>query len=155
MGHPLYRTKCYISRVRQASSRVLLVYKNKFFARFAKQARITDADLWKTAQLANEGLIDADLGGGVIKQRIPRAGSGKSGSSRSIILFRRNDRAIYVYGFEKKDLANIRPNELEAFRELAQVILGYTNAEIAQRVEDGALFKVEKPEEENNAEKIS
>ena len=78
MGHPLYRTKCYISRVRQASSRVLLVYKNKFFARFAKQARITDADLWKTAQLANEGLIDADLGGGVIKQRIARAGSGKS-----------------------------------------------------------------------------
>jgi hypothetical protein len=141
--------------VRQASSRVLLVYKNKFFARFAKKARITDADLWKTAQLANEGLIDADLGGGVVKQRIARAGGGKSGGSRSIILFRRNDRAVYVYGFQKKDLANIRPNELEAFRELAHVVLGYTNAEIAKRVEDGALFEVEKPEEENNAEKVS
>lgn len=53
--------------------------------------------------------------------------------------------------FQKKDLANIRPNELEAFRELAQVILGYTTAEIAKRVEDGALFEVEKSEEENNA----
>ena len=134
---------------------MLLVYKNKFFARFAKKARITDADLWKTAQLVNQGLIDADLGGGVVKQRIAPAGSGKSGGSRSIILFRKNDRAVYVYGFQKKDLANIRPNELEAFRELAQVILGYTNAEMAQRVEDGALFNVEKPEEENNAEKIS
>ena len=133
----------------------LLVYKNKYFARFAKKARITDADLWKAAQLANEGLVDADLGGGVVKQRIPRAGGGKSGGLRSIILFRKNDRAVYVYGFEKKDLANIRPNELEAFRELAQVILGYTTAEIAKRVEDGALFNVEKPEEENNAEKIS
>ncbi|MHB1674732.1 MAG: type II toxin-antitoxin system RelE/ParE family toxin [Acidobacteriaceae bacterium] len=100
-------------------------------------------------------MIDADLGGGVIKQRIAPAGSGKSGGSRSIILFRKNDRAVYVYGFQKKDLANIRPNELEAFRELAQVVLGYTNAEIAQRVEDGALFNVEMPEEENNAEKIS
>lgn len=116
-----------------------------------KKARITDADLWKTAQLANEGVIDADLGGGVIKQRIARAGEGKSGGSRSIILFRQNDRAVYVYGFEKKDLANIKSNELEAFRELAQVILGYTNAEIAKRVEDGALFRVQEPEEDNNA----
>ena len=124
------------------------MYKNKFFARFAKKARITDTELWKAAQLANQGLIDADLGGGVVKQRIARAGGGKSGGSRSIILFRKNDRAVFVYGFEKKDLANIRSNELEAFRELAQVILGYTTAEIAKRVEDGALFEVEKPEED-------
>ena len=131
------------------------MYKNKFFARFAKKARITDTELWKAAQLANQGLIDADLGGGVVKQRIARAGGGKSGGSRSIILFRKNDRAVFVYGFEKKDLANIRSNELEAFRELAQVILGYTTAEIAKRVEDGALFEVEKPEEDKNAEEIS
>jgi hypothetical protein len=130
---------------------VLLVYKNKFFARFAKKARIPDDDLWQAAQLANEGLIDADLGGGVLKQRIARAGSGKSGGSRSIILFRKNDRAVYVYGFEKKDVANIRSNELEAFRELARVILGYTRAEIAKRVEDGALFEVKMPKEEDNA----
>jgi hypothetical protein len=130
---------------------MLLVYKNKFFARFAKKVRITDTELWKAAQLANEGLIDADLGGGVIKQRISRTGGGKSGGSRSIILFRKNDRAVYVYGFEKKDLANIRSNELEAFRELAQVILGYTNAEIAKRVQDGALFEVKRPEGDKNA----
>jgi hypothetical protein len=128
-----------------------LVYKNKPFTRFAKRARITDADLWKTAQLVNEGSIGADLGGGVIKQRIARAGEGKSGGSRSIILFKKNDRAVYVYGFEKKDLANIKPNELEAFRELAEVVLSYTNAQIAKRVEDGALFNVEEPEEEDNA----
>ena len=131
------------------------MYKNKFFARFAKKARITDTELWKAAQLANQGLIDADLGGGVVKQRIARAGGGKSGGSRSIILFRKNDRAVFVYGFEKKDLANIRSNELEAFRELAQVILGYTTAEIAKRVEDGALFEIEEPEEDKNAEEIS
>ena len=135
----------------QTSSGTLFVYKNKPFARFAKKTRITDVDLWNAAQLANEGVIDADLGGGVIKQRIAAAGKGKSGGSRSIILFRKNDRAVYVYGFEKKDLANIRPNELEAFRELAQVILGYTNAEIARRVEDGALFNVDKPGKECNA----
>ena len=68
--------------MRPAPSRTLSVYKGKAFVRFARKARITDADLWQAAQRANDGLIDADLGGGVIKQRIARAGEGKSGGSR-------------------------------------------------------------------------
>lgn len=126
---------------------MLLVYKGKAFARFCKKASISDADLWKAAHLANEGLIEADLGSGVIKQRIARAGEGKSGGSRSIILFKKDDRAVYVYGFEKKDRANIDRRELEAFRELAEVVLGYTEAEMSQRVKDGALVNVEAKEE--------
>jgi hypothetical protein len=137
--------------VGKAASKTLSVYKSKPFARFARKARITDADLWKAARLANDGAIDADLGGGVIKQRIARAGEGKSGGSRSIILFKKNHRAIFVHGFEKKDRANIRSDELVAFRKFAGVYLGYTNAELAQRVEDGALFKVEEPEGEDDA----
>lgn len=132
-----------------ALSSTLSVYKARAFVRFARKARITDADLWKAAQLADQGLIDADLGGGVIKQRIARSGEGKSGGSRSIILFKKNKRAVYVYGFEKKDVANIDRRELEAFRELLEVILGYTEVEIAQRVKDGALFTVEEPGEKN------
>ena len=131
--------------------KALSVYKSKPFARFAKKARIADADLWKAARLANEGVIDANLGGGVIKQRIARAGEGKSGGSRSIILFKKNDRAVYVHGFEKKDVANIRPDELEAFRKYAELYLGYTKAEMAQFIEAGALFQVRKPEGEDNA----
>jgi hypothetical protein len=88
------------------------------------------------------------------KQRIARAGDGKSGGSRSIILFKKNNRAVYIYGFEKKDAANIDRRELEAFRELADVILGYTDAEIEQRVTDGALLRVEEPGEDD-AQEIS
>lgn len=134
-----------------ASSSTLRVYKNKPFKRFAKKAGISDLELWKTALLANEGWIDADLGGGVIKQRIARSGEGKSGGSRAVILFRRNDRAVYVYGFEKKDLGNIRADELEAFRELAEVILGYSTTDLAKRIRDGALFMIEAPEEKQDA----
>jgi hypothetical protein len=100
-------------------------------------------------------VIDADLGGGVIKQRIARHEEGKSGGSRSIILFRKDDRAVFVFGFEKKDLSNIKPNELEAFRELAEVILGYTKAEMTKRVQDGALLSVDEPEEGDNGKEIS
>lgn len=126
------------------------VYKSKAFARFQKRAKLMDSDLWNAVWSAEKGLIDADLGGGVIKQRIARAGQGKSGGSRSIVLFRTGDRAVYVFGFEKKDRPNIRPEELEAFKELATVILGYSDAEMAERVRDGALFEVVAPEEESD-----
>jgi hypothetical protein len=133
----------------------LAVYKTKPFGRFARKARISDADLWETARLADLGQVDADLGGGVIKQRIARRGQGKSGGSRCIILFRLRARAVFVYGFEKKDLGNIRADELEAFRELAKLILGYSDAEIARRVADGALIEIERPQEVENAQNVS
>ena len=129
----------------KTDSKALSVYKGKPFARFARRAGISDADLWNAAQLANQGVVDADLGGGVIKQRIARAGEGKSSGSRSIILFKKDDRAVFVYGFEKKDLANITVKDLVAFRKLADAILGCTDSEMAQRVECGLYFKVEKP----------
>jgi len=125
----------------------LAVYKTKPFARFAHKARISDSELWETAWLANSGVIDADLGGGVIKQRIARAGEGKSGGSRAIILFRFKTRLVFVHGFEKKDLGDIKRNELEAFRELADVILGYNEAEIANSVTEGALIQIGPPME--------
>jgi hypothetical protein len=125
-----------------------LIYKSNVFARFAKKAHITDADLWHAARRANEGTIDADLGGGVIKQRIARKGQGKSGGSRAIILFKAGDRAIFVYGFEKKDSANIRPDELEGFRRLAKVILNYDSVEMAAMTKKGALLDVQAPQDE-------
>ena len=126
----------------------MAVYKTKPFARFARKSLIGDPLLWEAANRADSGGIDADLGGGVVKQRIARSGEGKSGGSRAIVIFRSKRRAVFVYGFEKKDRGNINDNELQAFRELARVILGYTNDEIAKRVADGALIEVQAQEGE-------
>lgn len=49
------------------------------------------------------GLIDADLGSGLIKQRIARQGRGKSGGYRSILIVRSGERAIFVFAFAKSD----------------------------------------------------
>ena len=68
---------------------------------------------------ARNGLVDADLGGGVIKQRIARKGGGRSGGFRTIVLFRRGERAFFVYGFAKSARENLRRDELETFRCLA------------------------------------
>ena len=90
------------------------VFKNKPFARFARKAGLDDKVLRQAIEAAERGLVDADLGGGVIKQRVARQGGGKSGGFRTIVLFRLGERAFFVHGFAKSDLGNIRADELAA-----------------------------------------
>ena len=91
---------------------------------------------------AKKGLIDADLGGGVIKQRLARPSEGKSGGFRSIILFRLGDKAFFVYGFPKNVRSNIRKDELKGFRELATTLHGYNETALAKALKTGAIVEV-------------
>lgn len=118
------------------------VLKTKAFARFARKAALDDAALCKAVADAERGLIDADLGGGVIKQRIARRGRGKSGGFRTVILYRRSVRAFFVYGFAKSDRANVSQDELAALKELASEMLAYNEAEITKAIESGPLIEV-------------
>lgn len=88
------------------------------------------------------GLIDADLGGGVIKQRIARRGQGKSGGFRAMILYKRAATAVFVHGFAKNERANITQDELAALKELADLVLRYDEQGMAQAVSSGALIEV-------------
>jgi hypothetical protein len=118
------------------------VFKNKSFARFARKARITDAILCAAIADASRGLIDADLGGGVLKQRIARQGGGKSGGFRTIILFRVGGRAFFVHGFAKNEQDNIRDDELAAFKLLATEMLAYSDEALAKAIGNGTLTEV-------------
>lgn len=106
------------------------IFLTTWFERFARQQGIEDSDLREAISRANEGLIDADLGGGVIKQRIARRNEGRSRGFRSIILFRCGDRAFFVYGFAKGNRGNLRPSELEAYRIFADEVLGCDEADL-------------------------
>ena len=79
------------------------VFRNAWFGRFARKEKISAAALWEAVERAERGLIDADLGGGVIKQRISRPGAGKSSGYRSIVIYRKDDKAFFVFGFPKPD----------------------------------------------------
>lgn len=98
-------------------------FKTRAFARFADRERIDDAALCEAVGRARSGLVDADMGGGVIKQRIARKGGGRSGGFRTIVLFRRGELAFFVYGFAKSVRENLRRDELETFRRLADEYL--------------------------------
>lgn len=118
------------------------VLKTRTFTRFARQAGLEDSALCRAVADAERGLIDANLGGGVFKQRIARQGQGKSGGFRAVILYRRGERAFFVYGFSKSDRANISPDELAALKELATEMLSYDDAQIGKAIDAGSLIEV-------------
>lgn len=118
------------------------VFKTKPFARFASRQRIADEMLCVIVQRAEGGLIDADLGGGVIKQRLARKGEGRSGGFRNMILFRSGDKAFFVYGFPKSGRDDIRRNELQAFRKLAGEMLGLDDRALAAAKTNGTIMEV-------------
>jgi len=118
------------------------VFQNRPFQRFARKERIDVASLCDAVERAEAGQLDADLGGGVIKQRIPRPNEGKSGGFRSIILYRTNALAFFVYGFPKSERGNITEVELNGFKLLAKVMLSYNEKELESAMEAGALMEL-------------
>jgi hypothetical protein len=119
------------------------VYKVKGFARFQRRERIVDIALIRAVRSAEDGLVDADLGGGLIKQRVARAGQGKSGGFRTIIAWRREDRAIFLLGFAKNELDNIGDDEVDELKRLARRFLGLGLDRIEALVALGELVEVE------------
>jgi hypothetical protein len=97
---------------------------------------------------ASSGLIDADLGGGVIKQRVARQGQGRSGGYRTVIAFRSGDRSIFMYGFAKNSKANLSDVELEVYRRLATVFLEADAAIVQRLIAAGDLKEVECDDQE-------
>jgi hypothetical protein len=104
---------------------------------------IADKSLREAIERAERGLIDADLGGGLIKQRVARRGQGRSGGYRTIIAYRTNQRAVFIFGFAKNEMENISTSQLTAARDIAKKLLAADSAQIARDVEEGQLQEVE------------
>ena len=117
-------------------------FKTKAFVRFADRVGLEEAALCEAIERARRGLIDADLGGGVIKQRIARRGGGRSGGFRTIVLFRRGELAFFVYGFAKSGRDTVRRDELATFRLLANEYLSLDQAGLAAAQAVGAIIEV-------------
>jgi hypothetical protein len=119
------------------------IYKTKVFARFARKAGLTDVQPAEAAALVIDGRFDADLGGGVYKQRVARAGGGKSGGFRTLIAFRIGASCFFVYGFAKNDMANVTKKALEALQAYAGLLLSYDKHARVQAVARGELMELD------------
>jgi hypothetical protein len=125
-------------------ARTLRVFATKPFLRFAQGFGIRDVELW---QAVNQD-CDADLGGGVFKFRLARQGEGSSSGARAIVAMKVGRRVVLMFGFEKKDMANIKPDELREFRRAARIYLAYSEEEMTAIVRKKALLEISKPRPE-------
>ena len=122
------------------------IYKNAWFIRFARTQNISADALREAVRRAENGQIDADLGGWLIKQRVARMGQGKSRGYRTIILYRAGERAFFVYGFSKSERENIREDEEAQFKKMARYVLGLSDQQLSGLIAGGKLEEIESDE---------
>lgn len=119
------------------------IYKNKSFAKFARKEKISDRKLCEIVRAIENGKIDVNLGGGVIKQRVARENQGKSSGYRIIILYKKSERAFFVYGFAKKDMDNVTNDHEKALKKLATRLLNLSLDELAKQIQEENLIEVQ------------
>ena len=117
------------------------IFKTKTLARFTRQHGIDDASLVAAVENAIRGLVDADLGGHIIKQRVARPGQGKRGGFRMLVGIR-PDRAIFLFGFAKNERENIDDDQLRTLRDIVASWFAADEMKIAQALKVGLLIEV-------------
>jgi len=121
---------------------MLRIFKIRHFSRWMRKTELTDRQLCDAVTEMSQGLIDADLGGGIVKKRIGLTGRGKRGGVRTLIATNKGSRWFFVFGFEKNDRANIAEDELQALKDIAEQLLARTGRQLDESVEDGLLQEI-------------
>ncbi|HYN74394.1 MAG TPA: type II toxin-antitoxin system RelE/ParE family toxin [Candidatus Methanoperedens sp.] len=118
------------------------VFKTRHFLRWMRKTELSDPALCEAVVDMKRGLIDADLGGGIVKKRLALPGRGKSGGARTLVATNRGNRWIFLFGFEKNDRANVTTKELEALQKIASDLLKLTPKDLDVLVAQGELQEI-------------
>ena len=122
------------------------IFKNKAISKWAVKEGLADDALRTAVDEMERGLIDADLGGHVVKKRVAIGGRGKSGGTRTLLAYKVDEKAFFVYSFAKNARANISVDELKALKCLAKELLAYRDSVLAEAIKHGVLIEVENNE---------
>jgi len=107
-----------------------------------RKTELTNQALCHAVAEMAQGLVDADLGGGIVKKRVGLAGRGKRGGARTLVATNKGDRWFFVFGFEKNERANIADDELEALQHIATQLLARTGRQLDEAMKDGSLQEI-------------
>jgi len=124
------------------------IFITKWAVRFARRERITNTSLKEAIGRAERAIIDADLGGGLIKQRVARSGQGRSGGFRMIVVYRTKERAFFVFGFAKNSRDNIEDDELQTLRDVTVELLARDDAALDRAKTTGELQEIDNGDDE-------
>ena len=115
----------------------------KWFNKWSKKVKLANEDLLEAITNLEKGLSTSDLGNYLFKIRVKRENSGKSSGFRTIVVYKKNDIAIFVYGFGKNEKENISKTELQYFKKLADDLMVLDLEQIEQFIEQKVLFDLE------------
>jgi hypothetical protein len=121
----------------------MAIYQTRWFDRWARKQGVGSLALCAAVREMTDGPYEADLGGGLLKKRIARAGQGKSGGFRTLVATNKGSRWIFVYGFPKNARSNIDKDEEEALKSLAAHLLSLTATGLGTAQSAGELLEVD------------
>lgn len=118
------------------------IFKTRYFQRWARYIGVEDIQLKKAIHEIEQGLHDGDLGSHLFKKRIALSGRGKRGGARAIVAYWKDKKAFLIYGYTKNDQANITPQEVQAYRKLAQSYFSYGDGIIQKLIQEQELTEI-------------
>ena len=124
------------------------VFKTRMFHRWAGRAGLSDRELSQAIMEMRAGLIDARLGGGVIKKRIRRLGQGKRGGYRTLLATNLRDRWFFLFGFAKNEQEDMDDSELANLKSVAAALLAMDNVTITEALTQAKLVEIDHGKQE-------
>lgn len=118
------------------------IFKTAYFYRFAENEGLSDTQIQEAVAEMEKGLIDGDLGANLFKKRIAIGDRGKRGGLRSIIAYKRGDKAIFIYGYPKNMRDNISLKEKEAYKKLSKSYFCLDDLSLRRLLKAGELIEV-------------
>jgi len=120
------------------------IFITKPFARLMKRERLAPRHILEVTARIEKGLIDADLGGGLIKQRVARQGQGRSGGYRFLIAYKMDERIIFLTGFAKSERENIDDDQVKTLKQIGGLWLAAAEGMIERALALGELEEVKR-----------
>ncbi len=115
--------------------------------RYAISQRITDAELWDAFTRSLDPKVDCSLGHGLVRHRLPRPSRGRPLGFCSILAYRTDNRALFLYGFPRDRPDDLSQRDLIAYRDIATAFLELNNEAIDLLIAKGKFTEVHHDQE--------
>ncbi len=119
------------------------IFKTDYFHRLAEYEGLMDQQIVEIVEEMEKGLHNGDLGGNIFKKRMGIGSRGKRGGLRSIVAYKKGDKAIFLYGYAKNVQDNISSKEKEAFKKLSKSYFGLDDLSLRRLLKNGELIEVQ------------
>lgn len=120
----------------------MLKLKTKWFDKWSKKNFITDEKLLDTIKNISNNLGVVNLGSSLYKVRTQKNGKGKSSSFRTFVVYKKDNIAIFIYGFSKNDKSNLHNEELIDIKRLSKEYLSINRQDYLKLVASGDMISI-------------